>query len=380
MRLVKGGTISGNDNASGYTPGTTAAWHSYGGSADLWGLTLAYSDINASTFGVVVSYNLGSGGGVGVDAVRITVTYSTGSSYATVVAFNTSGAGHWVAPSVLADNNNAVIEIWGAGGGGGGSNATTYGSSGGGGGAYTRLNAVLTPGTNYQYLVGAGGGGGANNANGVLGGNSGWNNNQITAGGGARGNRGATAGAPAGGLNNNTNANASYPGGASLVPTTTSGQGGGGAAGNTGAGHAATSVTGGAGNGTGTGAGGSGGNGGATAQTNGNNGLIPGGGGGGGGPRTSGTTGHSGGAGANGTVQITYTAPVHAKIETLMDTFPGSSLDAHWTTDALTGRRDPERSPAIKLTQSATCGNAIFSEVDDANRSHLGSRLDRPST
>jgi hypothetical protein len=83
IRLVKGGTIGGNDKGTG-TGGTAWAngdpntYVTYGSSSDLWGLAWTYSDINASTFGVVVSAirnNLGANITASVDHIRITVHY-----------------------------------------------------------------------------------------------------------------------------------------------------------------------------------------------------------------------------------------------------------------------------------------------------------------
>lgn len=78
IKLVKGGTITGNDRVSGTVP-TTEAFVSYGGSTDLWGLTLTASDINASTFGAVYSFETATSGLssiVSVDSCQITVYYT----------------------------------------------------------------------------------------------------------------------------------------------------------------------------------------------------------------------------------------------------------------------------------------------------------------
>jgi hypothetical protein len=79
VKMVKGGTIGGNDNAkSGVNWTTTLTWNSYGSSSDLWGLTWTASDINASNFGFVLSCNNTAGGinTPSVDAMRITITYT----------------------------------------------------------------------------------------------------------------------------------------------------------------------------------------------------------------------------------------------------------------------------------------------------------------
>lgn len=57
IKIVKGGTIVGTDKANtGTELNTTDTYVSYGGSSDLWGTTWTPSDINASNFGVAVSY------------------------------------------------------------------------------------------------------------------------------------------------------------------------------------------------------------------------------------------------------------------------------------------------------------------------------------
>jgi len=61
VKLVMGGTISGNDKSTIVDLGTTEITQTYGGSNDLWGETWSASDINSSTFGVVLSYIAESG-------------------------------------------------------------------------------------------------------------------------------------------------------------------------------------------------------------------------------------------------------------------------------------------------------------------------------
>lgn len=55
IRLVKGGTIVGDDNASATNWTDEDVVATYGGSSDLWGATWTSSDINADDFGIVVS-------------------------------------------------------------------------------------------------------------------------------------------------------------------------------------------------------------------------------------------------------------------------------------------------------------------------------------
>lgn len=89
LRLVKGGTISGNNKASATHWPTSDTDAVYGGISDLWGLALSDSDVNASNFGVVLSanyYNPGKGTVTGyVDFISITVTYTTGGGGASAV-------------------------------------------------------------------------------------------------------------------------------------------------------------------------------------------------------------------------------------------------------------------------------------------------------
>lgn len=78
--LVKGGTVSGNNKAdTSITWPTTDTYKTYGDSSDLWGLTLNQSDVNASTFGVVISAtNVGASLDIfRIDHIRITVYFST---------------------------------------------------------------------------------------------------------------------------------------------------------------------------------------------------------------------------------------------------------------------------------------------------------------
>jgi|SRR3989344_2248720 len=79
VKIVKDSSVAGSNYASGSSWPTTAAYSSYGGASDLWGLTLTSSDINSSGFGVAISAT-GTGGGTSlVDAIRITVYYTTSS-------------------------------------------------------------------------------------------------------------------------------------------------------------------------------------------------------------------------------------------------------------------------------------------------------------
>lgn len=83
VQLVQGGTVSGANKAVTATNWTTTdSTASYGGAADLWTLTLADTDINASTFGVVLSVvmrdRFSSGQNGRVDLITITIDYTVG--------------------------------------------------------------------------------------------------------------------------------------------------------------------------------------------------------------------------------------------------------------------------------------------------------------
>lgn len=84
VKLVKGGTISGTDKADTVTKWPIAdAYGSYGGAADLWGLSLSYSDVNATDFGVAISANTTSDGATinaRIDHIRITINYTVAST------------------------------------------------------------------------------------------------------------------------------------------------------------------------------------------------------------------------------------------------------------------------------------------------------------
>jgi hypothetical protein len=58
LKLVKGGSIVGDNNAGDTSIGTsdTDTYLSFGGSDDLWGNILTPSDVNSSNFGVAVSF------------------------------------------------------------------------------------------------------------------------------------------------------------------------------------------------------------------------------------------------------------------------------------------------------------------------------------
>lgn len=81
VQLVKGGTISGIEHANMCSNVTTSTitWGTYGSSSDIWGLTLAPTDIMNGNFGVALAFGAThdpADMSVSVDAIRITVYYS----------------------------------------------------------------------------------------------------------------------------------------------------------------------------------------------------------------------------------------------------------------------------------------------------------------
>jgi len=90
VRLIIGGNESGNNNANYINQGTTDSTIVYGSPTDKWGLSLTYSDINSSNFGVAFQAGTMNAISTGtfvayVDYITITVYYSTpsGKTYST---------------------------------------------------------------------------------------------------------------------------------------------------------------------------------------------------------------------------------------------------------------------------------------------------------
>ena len=76
VKIVKGGTISGDDKAEAGAWSDTDAYSTYGSATDLWGVTWTAEDINAATFGVVVAADATAAGTARIDHIRITVHYT----------------------------------------------------------------------------------------------------------------------------------------------------------------------------------------------------------------------------------------------------------------------------------------------------------------
>lgn len=80
VQLIKGGVQSGNNNAAPFDWFGTYTTSIYGGSNDLWGLTLTPTDVNAANFGIAFQGTqilLGTQT-LAVDFISITITYATG--------------------------------------------------------------------------------------------------------------------------------------------------------------------------------------------------------------------------------------------------------------------------------------------------------------
>ena len=98
LKLVVGGTITGNDLSSGGGSFASAdKWptsditYYYGGGGELWGLSLSASDINASNFGCAFRCEMENDAitVASVDAITITVFYTAGTTHegASVINF-----------------------------------------------------------------------------------------------------------------------------------------------------------------------------------------------------------------------------------------------------------------------------------------------------
>jgi len=79
VRIVKNGTITGDEKASAGSWPTSDAYASYGAATDKWGTGWTPSDINTSNFGLVFSARALLAATAQIDHVRVTV-YFTGSN------------------------------------------------------------------------------------------------------------------------------------------------------------------------------------------------------------------------------------------------------------------------------------------------------------
>lgn len=83
VQLYKAGALVGSNKASATAYTTSDVTATYGGTSDLWGTTWTDADINDAAFGVCFQSEQTNSVGrtVSVDFVRITVTYSGGSTF-----------------------------------------------------------------------------------------------------------------------------------------------------------------------------------------------------------------------------------------------------------------------------------------------------------
>lgn len=97
VNLIKSSGALGSANKAHNTPSTTGGWWpltngatNYGGYVDLWGETLAPSDINSSNFGIALSASINDGDSLGmtasVDAISMTVYYTLPPGYSISVS------------------------------------------------------------------------------------------------------------------------------------------------------------------------------------------------------------------------------------------------------------------------------------------------------
>lgn len=79
VRMVKGGVVTGVNQAGGTAFPATDAYISYGGAEDLWGESLSFKDVENNDFGVAISVRRLTDAGLTdgrIDHIRITVYYS----------------------------------------------------------------------------------------------------------------------------------------------------------------------------------------------------------------------------------------------------------------------------------------------------------------
>jgi hypothetical protein len=289
------------------------------GPASLTGaFTSALSGLTPNTTYYVKAYATNANGTFYGPEVVFTTPANTTLQLTTLLVQTIPGTYTWTCPEGV---TSVQIECWGAGGAGGGSKNLGLGSSsvnancggGGAGGSYVKHTSIsVTPGTVYNYTVGAGGTG-VVAAKGNDGGNTTFDNTTLVAFGGGGGavsalnelNTAVIASTAGGVCQTPTTGTTNYAGGNGGNSKNSTGYysgGGGGAADSGGAGRAAsaTTITGGAAGMTG---GGAGGNGITGTGAMGNAGSAVGG-GGAGSSTGQGDTNRAGGNGAAGKIII----------------------------------------------------------------------------
>ncbi len=87
VNLIRGGSVTGNNKATGTAWPVSLETATYGGSADLWGSSWTAANINGTDFGVYLSAYNGNVGGtrdVTVDTIQVTVNYTLPDTTTTV--------------------------------------------------------------------------------------------------------------------------------------------------------------------------------------------------------------------------------------------------------------------------------------------------------
>ncbi len=106
VKLVKGGTVTGNNKAIATVWQNSNFLATYGSSSDLWGATWTPADINASNFGAALSVasNSGTNHTGSVDYMQITVTYTlpdtTAPTITASITGGTTGLNSWYTSNV----------------------------------------------------------------------------------------------------------------------------------------------------------------------------------------------------------------------------------------------------------------------------------------
>ena len=84
VKLIKGGTITGTNKATSTNWPDPEEAATYGGAEDMWGTTLAYSDVNASNFGVAINVT-GTTGVANIDQIRMKIWYTDSAQTASIL-------------------------------------------------------------------------------------------------------------------------------------------------------------------------------------------------------------------------------------------------------------------------------------------------------
>ncbi len=117
IRLIKGGSPSGDNKAANSSSSTTYATNTFGGAADLWGNTFTDTDIRSSGFGLAIQYSRAANPAtdVRVDLVGLTIYFSRlVAADATLSAVGVTAQAKNLASSPIATLNASGIVVAGA--------------------------------------------------------------------------------------------------------------------------------------------------------------------------------------------------------------------------------------------------------------------------